>query len=75
MKVQVGGILTQPFNQVNLSEMLERPPLPIDFGERPAPGVVLRRLAARHLGRPNGRAGRRKARTSPAWPSTGRCSY
>jgi hypothetical protein len=36
---------------VNLAEMLEGPPVPVDLGERPPPGVVLRRLARRRLRR------------------------
>jgi hypothetical protein len=51
MKVRVGGMLARPFDQVNLAEMLEGPPVPVDLGERPPPGVVLRRFVARRLRR------------------------
>jgi predicted unusual protein kinase regulating ubiquinone biosynthesis (AarF/ABC1/UbiB family) len=59
MRERVGGMLTRPFHEVNLSEMLEGPPVPVDLGERPPPGVVLRRLAARRFrrGRANGANG------------------
>jgi hypothetical protein len=49
MKLRVGGMLSRPFEEVNLAEMLEGPPVPVDLGERPPPAVVLRRLAARRL--------------------------
>jgi hypothetical protein len=51
IRTRVGGMLTSPFNEVNLAEMLEGPPVPVDLGERPPPGVVLRRLARRRLRR------------------------
>jgi predicted unusual protein kinase regulating ubiquinone biosynthesis (AarF/ABC1/UbiB family) len=58
LRTRVGGMLTRPFNEVNLAEMLEGPPVPVDLGERPPPGVVLRRLARRRLRRrPAGGAG------------------
>jgi hypothetical protein len=44
-------MLTRPFNEVSLTEMMEGPPVPIDLGERPAPAVVLRRLAGRRIRR------------------------
>jgi predicted unusual protein kinase regulating ubiquinone biosynthesis (AarF/ABC1/UbiB family) len=55
MRERVGGMLSRPFSEVNLAEMLEGPPVPVDLGERPPPGVVLRRLAARGLRRASGR--------------------
>jgi hypothetical protein len=51
MKLRVGGLLSRPFSEVNLAEMMEGPPVPVDLGERPAPAVVLRRFAARRLRR------------------------
>jgi predicted unusual protein kinase regulating ubiquinone biosynthesis (AarF/ABC1/UbiB family) len=54
MRARVGGMLSRPFHEVNLAEMLEGPPVPVDLGERPPPRVVLRRLAARRLRRSNG---------------------
>ena len=57
MKLRVGGMLSRPFNEVNLAEMMEGPPVPVDLGERPAPRVVLRRFAARRFRRSNGANG------------------
>ena len=54
MKMRIGGMLTRPFNEVNLAEMMEGPPVPIEMGDRPPAGVVLRRLATRRLRRSNG---------------------
>jgi aarF domain-containing kinase len=51
IRMRVGGMLTRPFNEVSLTEMMEGPPVPIDLGERPAPAVVLRRLAGRRIRR------------------------
>lgn len=51
MKLRVGGMLSRPFDEVNLAEMMEGPPVPVDLGERPPPAVVLRRLAARRFRR------------------------
>ena len=50
VKLRIGGMLTKPFNELNLSELLDGPPLPID-DERPTAAVMLRRFARNRFGR------------------------
>lgn len=53
LQMQIGGMLTAPFNTVELSRMLEPPPFAIDREPRPTAFEAGRRLAVRRVRRPS----------------------
>ena len=50
MKLRVGALLTQPFGEVNLSELLDGPPVPMEDEPFPGPALVLGRFVGRRVG-------------------------
>ena len=50
MKLRVGALLTQPFGEVNLSELLDGPPVPIENEPFPGPALALGRFVGRRVG-------------------------